>query len=144
MLKFCIKCKEDKPLKDFSKDNSTSDKLYSSCKECVSKKYRDNKVEVSKRQSKRYREKNLCKQNRDRLRARKLEYIKYKGGVCTECGKMPHPAAMDFHHVNPAEKKFNLAPTNKLLIDVVEELDKCILLCSNCHRILHSEEKDDA
>lgn len=59
--------------------------------------------------------------------------------VCSSCGE-DHPACLDFHHLNPLEKKFNIGSyithgysINKLL----EEIKKCIILCANCHRKLH-------
>jgi hypothetical protein len=60
---------------------------------------------------------------------------------CTKCG-FRHPAALDFHHTNPSEKE-NLV--SKLVSDgcfaaAMEEVQKCIVLCANCHRVLHAEE----
>lgn len=70
---------------------------------------------------------------------RKKDAIKYKGGKCYDCqGIFPY-VVYDFHHLNPAEKEFQW-PQLKLRSDkaIKKELDKCILLCSNCHRIRHS------
>ena len=50
----------------------------------------------------------------------------------------------DFHHVDPSKKEFNLSGLNSAKINwnkVKEELDKCLLLCSNCHRTEHSNYK---
>ena len=60
---------------------------------------------------------------------------------CTKCG-FNHPAALDFHHVNPAEKE-NLVSkmvANGCYAAAMEEVQKCIVLCANCHRIHHYEE----
>lgn len=69
----------------------------------------------------------------------KLKAIEYLGGVCVDCNTMPHHAAMEFHHNDPTEKKFNVS--SRLLgvnwNRIASELDKCILLCSNCHQIRH-------
>jgi|AntRauTorcE11897_2_1112592.scaffolds.fasta_scaffold20558_2 hypothetical protein len=70
---------------------------------------------------------------------RKLKAIEYKGGVCFCCGETyPYPA-MQFHHRNPDEKE---SIWNTLRFQswdkVIEELDKCDLLCANCHSIHHS------
>ena len=53
--------------------------------------------------------------------------------------------ALDFHHLNPKEKDFNLSNRNlNMDWDVIkEELDKCILVCSNCHREIHYNEGVD-
>lgn len=61
---------------------------------------------------------------------------------CIKCG-FSHPAALDFHHTNPAEKE-NLV--SKLASDgcyaaAMEEVQKCVVLCANCHRIHHYEER---
>ena len=79
-----------------------------------------------------------------RWRRIKEKAIEYKRGKCTICGYNAHPAALDFHHTNPQEKevtwdKLRLRSWDKIII----ELDKCVLLCANCHRIEHSKSKYD-
>lgn len=71
----------------------------------------------------------------------KLECIAYKGGKCVDCERMPHPAAMTFHHLDPSQKDFQLSSSSaKTLSETVrQELDKCVLLCHNCHDIRHAE-----
>jgi len=61
--------------------------------------------------------------------------IKYKGGCCQICGYNKCSRALHFHHINPKEKEFNLGykAWSMKWENVVKELDKCILLCSNCH-----------
>jgi len=64
--------------------------------------------------------------------------IEYKGGKCTVCGYNRCVGALDLHHIG--NKKFNFS-TDAYLHDwetIKRELDKCILLCSNCHREYHS------
>lgn len=63
------------------------------------------------------------------------------GGLkCSKCGYNRCFAALDLHHLDPALKEFNFK--TKLMLkpteERVKELDKCILLCSNCHRELHN------
>lgn len=58
---------------------------------------------------------------------------------CSKCSEN-HPATLDFHHSNPEEKEIELArcATNGWSIARIEnEISKCIILCSNCHRKLH-------
>ncbi len=84
---------------------------------------------------------NACNTKIRRLRA-KLAAIKYLGGKCEECGYDEHPAAMEFHHKK--EKKFTISSVaNKKWEIVKKEMSKCELLCSNCHRILHSDRFDN-
>lgn len=68
--------------------------------------------------------------------------VAYKGGKCEKCGYDKCVAAMDFHHLDPEKKEFNLSAKGhcRKWEDIKQELDKCILICSNCHRELHSEE----
>ncbi|ATI16609.1 hypothetical protein [Salmonella phage LVR16A] len=60
---------------------------------------------------------------------------------CEVCGYSKCKAALDFHHLDPSEKDFNLAritSTNMAKDKVIAELRKCVLLCSNCHREHHA------
>ncbi len=58
------------------------------------------------------------------------------GGVCRICGYSRCPAAMDFHHVDPALKDFSIS--DRMDWEAVElELRKCALLCATCHREVH-------
>jgi predicted HNH restriction endonuclease len=74
-----------------------------------------------------------------RRRKIKLFAIDYKGGKCQVCGYNHCAGALDLHHVK-GEKKF-LISTDAYLHSwkaIKAELDKCVLLCSNCHRELHN------
>lgn len=77
---------------------------------------------------------------RDKL---KILAIEYKGGSCQKCGYNRCVAALDFHHLDPEEKDFGISAKGytRAWDKVKEELDKCILVCSNCHRELHQELK---
>jgi len=70
----------------------------------------------------------------------KNDAIKYKGGKCVICGYNKCNEALDFHHLNPDKKDFNISHIkSRTLNSLISELDKCILLCSNCHRELHGK-----
>lgn len=62
---------------------------------------------------------------------------------CIQCG-YDHPAALDFHHV---ERKRTNRKVNQLVSDghtkkrILEEVAKCVVLCSNCHRVHHHDER---
>ncbi len=62
---------------------------------------------------------------------------------CEECGEN-HPACLDFHHINPKEKTFALGRINKFLsIKLLQnEIAKCRVLCANCHRKEHHEQRE--
>lgn len=67
--------------------------------------------------------------------------IEYKGGCCQNCGYNKYSGALEFHHLNPEEKDFSLTASSpsRSFDRVKKELDKCILLCSNCHREEHDK-----
>jgi len=70
----------------------------------------------------------------------KQKAIDYKGGKCAVCGYNNCNSALEFHHKSPEDKEMNLS-SHKMARrswDIVKkELDKCIMLCANCHREIH-------
>lgn len=77
---------------------------------------------------------------------RKLQAIDYKGNECEDCKlhiKNSHYSVFEFHHLDPIQKDFSWNKLRlKSLNSIRKELDKCILLCANCHRIRHSKTID--
>jgi hypothetical protein len=74
---------------------------------------------------------------------RKVELINLRCGKCEKCGYDKNVAGFDFHHRNPEVKKFQLDMrhlSNQTMSVILEEFDKCDLLCANCHRETHSPE----
>lgn len=72
---------------------------------------------------------------------RKYEAVQIHGSKCERCGYNKNLAALDFHHRDPNTKKFQIdmrAFSNTNLDTLKEELDKCDLLCANCHREEHN------
>jgi len=70
---------------------------------------------------------------------RKAREIKLAVG-CSICGYKAHHAALEFHHRDPATKKFRVADgRNYSLKAVLLEIEKCDVVCSNCHRVLEYE-----
>ena len=81
-----------------------------------------------------------CQKLRGKLRRKKL--LELLGGSCSRCGYEKHESAIEFHHINPQTKKFNLDVrkcSNSTWKALVEEAKKCILLCANCHAIEHAD-----
>lgn len=68
--------------------------------------------------------------------------VQYKGGQCENCGYNKCNDALDFHHRDKNKKDFCLSDKNLILrwSEIKKELDKCSLLCANCHREEHSKE----
>lgn len=131
--KICSKCKQDRPLSDFNKDKCKKDKYSSTCKKCNNKRARE------------WRKNNLERDNKNARKWNqkfKQKCIDYKGGKCQVCGYNRCLAALDFHHINPNEKEFDIAdrrisrsPKKWKLIE--KELNKCICVCRNCHQEIH-------
>jgi hypothetical protein len=84
----------------------------------------------------------------ERSKRQKLEltawYREYKKTLrCEDCGQ-DHPATLEFHHLNPTKKDFNvsrLIAQSTSLRRLKEEMAKCVVLCANCHRIRHWNER---
>jgi len=79
-----------------------------------------------------------------RYHTRKLRCVLALGGKCGRCGYDHHLAALQFHHCNPEDKLYEIARLMPRLSDLnfenfllPEILNKCELVCSNCHDIEH-------
>lgn len=74
-------------------------------------------------------------------RRMKLLAIQYMGGKCVRCAYIKCVDALEFHHKDPTQKDFNIAyrGLTKKFETVKAELDKCMLVCANCHREIHAE-----
>jgi len=66
--------------------------------------------------------------------------IEYKGGKCMICGYNKYVGAMDFHHLDERSKKFDLSTKGltRSWDKTKTEVDKCMLVCANCHREIHA------
>lgn len=72
----------------------------------------------------------------------KMKLIQYKGGKCEICGyDKPIAGVYHFHHKNPEEKEFTVARyMSRSFENLVKEVDKCMLICGNCHAEEHDKE----
>lgn len=93
--------------------------------------YRNREQEISK----------ALERNKQRRDKRREWFKEFKSTLkCEKCGEN-HPAVLDFHHLNPSEKDFSVSRSSDMSKKrVLEEIQKCMVLCSNCHRKLHWEE----
>ena len=116
--KICTKCGLELPLEDFNWRDKAKGTRRSECKKCHSGYMKQN-----------------YQKNKDIV-----QEIKAKQG-CAKCGDI-RPYVLDFHHINPENKKERVAKlisthystTNK---EIQEEIEKCVVLCANCHREWH-------
>lgn len=113
--KTCPRCNTEKDVEDFYLRRDGSD-LSSYCKKCSSD-------EVKERQRK---FKKIC--------------IDYKGGKCSACGYSRCDYSLIFHHTDPTKKDFTISHCKLTTFNdrIRRELDKCILLCANCHGEEHA------
>jgi hypothetical protein len=130
--KICSKCKLEKPLEDFLWKNKSKGIRQYQCRECF-KEIRKKSYESNREY---YLNKNVKKkkQNRDWY----LEYKKDKS--CLLCGES-ESVCLDFHHRDETEKYTEISKmrySTYSLKKIIEEIDKCVILCSNCHRKVHS------
>lgn len=114
-LRICILCNESKTL-----DNFTAKKKHKfKCNTCC------------------------YQETRKRERDKKLRAIEYLGGECIKCGYNDYYGALEFHHLNPSEKECDWKRLkHRSWKKIVIELDKCVCLCSNCHKEVHRDLND--
>lgn len=132
-MKTCTKCDTEKSLSCFYFKNKETGRRASVCIDChkklVQKHYVENK-EYYVYKSKKYKEK-----YREQFKA-------YKETLsCQRCGE-DRAVTLDFHHAE-GKKESNISDmvrTQTRMTTLVKEIKKCIVLCANCHRIVHEEE----
>jgi predicted transcriptional regulator len=80
-------------------------------------------------------------------RRRKLKElaVEYKGNNCERCGYNKCIDALEFHHLDPQKKSFSIGNKGKTIAwkKIKNELDKCIMVCSNCHKEIHYELRNE-
>jgi hypothetical protein len=136
--KFCISCS------GFNQHNTsqhpTIDEGKKVCPKCLSLLSLDNFYKRQNGQPMSHCKNCSRKQTSERQRKLKTECIYYKGGKCAFCGYAKCQAALEFHHVNSEIKEFgiNMLKRTKFNDSIKKELDKCLLVCANCHREIHS------
>jgi len=111
--KRCGRCKLVKPAAAFYRRRGVQ--LQTRCKDC-------SRIEAVERQQ-----------------ALKRRAVEYKGGQCELCGYRRCVAALDFHHTDPTQKDFAISRLGSKVWSeaIARELDKCQLVCANCHREAH-------
>jgi hypothetical protein len=112
--------------------NITSENVFCS-KECRIQ-YQTNKPKPPRKINKGL-ESLRAKRYRDKL---KLKAIEYKGGKCVICGYNKCARSLDFHHLDPNTKEFTVSSKKISFEALKEELNKCILVCKNCHGEIHA------
>lgn len=118
--KICSKCHRELPLNMFHKngfDSKGQQKYRGYCKDCA------NSIERARYQ-------------------KKKAYVNEQKQVCAKCGET-RTYVLDFHHKDKNEKDFTIGTFKKGNLELVQsEIDKCVVLCANCHREFHFLEKE--
>ena len=76
----------------------------------------------------------------------KTRAVEYKGNKCADCGQTYHQCQYDFHHLNEDRNNNkdktigHMTHACKPWDKIQQELDQCVMLCANCHRLRHFEE----
>ena len=133
--KLCKTCNTEKPLTTelWHKSKSKKDGWEYSCKECVKKRTRNNYYSNKEKW-------NETTKRNHRKRREKIQELKANLS-CTKCNEHRH-WLLDFHHIDPKYKDFQLSQGERYGWEKVQsEIEKCIVLCSNCHRDFHYLEK---
>lgn len=126
-MKTCNKCSQQKPLGCFGNKASSKDGLQAYCKVC-NKEYQRSHYNSNKKS---YIDKSKVTRdsNREWLFNFKLDK------PCKDCGGVFHPCAMDFDHIED-NKHFDVSDMmEKARSKIIAEINKCELVCSNCHRV---------
>ena len=133
--KKCSRCHEDKSIDCFNKEKTSKDGYSVYCKECRKnirhQSYLKNKNSIISKQLEK--------------RRKSQDWVRQFKTKCEQCGET-HPATLDFHHLQDKDHGIaNLTNRNNLTTKIKDlikiEIQKCIVLCSNCHRKIHWEEK---
>ena len=130
--KICSKCKIEKTLDNFLWRNKSKNIKHSICSDCykiVRKKSYDENSQYYKDKSKR------------RRREHALKYEEYKKSLsCKICGES-ESVCLDFHHLDGNEKDYTIGSrkySSGNFQSTIKEIEKCVVLCANCHRKLHA------
>lgn len=69
----------------------------------------------------------------------KIKLVDYKGGCCVKCGYNKSISVLQFHHTDPSKKDFTISGKSWSFERLKKEVDKCILVCANCHIEIHEK-----
>jgi hypothetical protein len=126
-MKTCLQCQQTKPLGNFYKQAKSPDGYQRYCKKC------SNAFSALSEAKKKQKYDVIRKKARDKFADEVREYKVSRG--CAHCGEN-HPAVLDLHHLDPTVKDLHPSDARGRRL-FYEEAQKCIVLCSNCHRKVH-------
>jgi len=140
-MKICAKCKEEKNLYEFTKNKSQPDGMQRYCKKCKKvsdKKWIDENPSI-------WKEGNRLKNEKIKLILSEIRIS--LGSKCIKCSES-REHLLDFHHIDKNDKEAIISSIlsyngfgTQALKKAYDEANKCVLLCSNCHRDFHFMER---
>ena len=140
-MKCCKECQKLLPLDSYAMNQQYRDKKDPRCKDCYNRRQRARKRVPDEKLK--YRR--PTRSSDGISKQAKVAYIQeLKTAPCTCCGTYEPPPSMDFHHLDETTKEFSLGKISTsrggifTLEQIKKEIAKCILICANCHRKLHS------
>ncbi len=142
-MKECTICKSTKPTTDFFYRNKRTQKLHSQCKQCYVEKRKKIWKDHYHKYGSNYRENAVARNKRlkDKLRQRMLEYLSDKS--CFVCGNSDR-RVLEFDHLDPTLKSFGISNAITSIMKwerILVEIEKCQILCANCHKIKTAKER---
>lgn len=134
-FRHCPKCGQNKLTSEFAKNKNKKDGLGSWCKSCTNVIV---KLWYDKPENKLKHKNKLL--NRRELNKKKL--VEHFGNRCLDCDNSYPSCCYDFHHLDGSTKENSFANMNTNGWESIskEIIGKCVMLCSNCHRIRHYEQ----
>ena len=129
--KICTSCNIENELANFRKDKTRKDGHQPHCKRCARAYHKSAYMEKYNEQ--------VSVRNKQRADAARQILNKHKEThPCIKCGESC-AACLDFHHLDPAQKDFTVSQRqNGSLTLLMEEVQKCIVVCRNCHAKIHA------
>lgn len=137
--KICSKCQKEKPMNEFRWRNRTKGYRSCWCKSCFSLYEKEKWKDQTDNRRNKHRQQQLSR------RSRNINHIwKYLSGkCCVECG-ITNLIVLEFDHIEPNDKCGNisdLARDGYSIKNLQREMEKCQVLCANCHRIKTAKER---
>ncbi len=128
--KICSKCKEEKPVSEFTKNKAKKDGLSPQCRICKSKTAQKHYLKHTQK----------AKDRGNKSRKVKIKKWKdFKSVLSCERCEEDFSECLDFHHLDPKEKSFTISNAiSRIAWDtIMKEVEKCVVLCKNCHTKEH-------
>ncbi|QZE11250.1 HNH endonuclease [Streptomyces phage Forrest] len=132
-MKYCPGCKNNLPEEKFGKNRSRKDGLQNKCKDCrkgyAATWYENNSETHYER----------VRKSRNALKKYVYEYL--LSNPCVDCGE-GRPQCLDFDHIDPSAKSGDITTMmkNGNRIQLLAEIEKCVVRCANCHRVRTAEQ----